>query len=116
MHTPLCVLACPALTLTHAPTHAHATQKKGGAKGEEGEDDEAKELARIMMPRKHQRMYQTAKRGQDKRAGEVKALQAKRLKLEQAQQAQQQQEAPAAAEAKGGARGKGGNKGRQQKA
>lgn len=39
-----------------------------------------------MMPRKHQRLYQVAKRGQDKRAGEVEALKAKRRKLEQAQQ------------------------------
>jgi hypothetical protein len=72
-----------------------------------------------MMPRKHQRLYQTAKRGQDKRAGEVEALQTKRRKLEQAQQQQgQKQQEPA--ETKGGARGKVGNKGKgkgnQQKA
>ena len=73
-----------------------------------------------MMPRKHQRLYQVAKRGQDKRAGEVAALQAKRHKLEQAQQQQQQGGGGKGAEEEKGkgkgssaAKGKGKGKGRK---
>ncbi|EWM29649.1 hypothetical protein Naga_100050g31 [Nannochloropsis gaditana] len=60
-------------------------RKKGQTRGEDAsENDEAQALAEIMMPRKHRRAYQVARRGEAKQKEKVEALVTKRRKLEEA--------------------------------
>jgi len=61
-----------------------STTPKQGKKGGEAEEDEEKAFAEIMMPRKHQRAYQVARRGEAKQKDKVDALMAKRRKIEAA--------------------------------
>lgn len=58
----------------HAHTQVSAAQEK---------EEESKELARIMMSKKNQRIYRIAKQGQDRQKDKVEALVAKRRKIEQ---------------------------------